>query len=224
MGKTDANGRDFMFLRQQDALYKVVVQDYLTIKYTSGLFKLNGQSFTITISESGLSEILDAYDSISFQLTYDNNTDNATLTFVSPSSNENVCMRITQFTGTRSNVTYDACIKGTAGTITQNLPDENGTYVISYYVHGSPEYISKNLFVVKQGTILSNVLGLDQLWISFLIIFVFAFMGLVTPTGPIIMGLVALFLVWLLGLLTIPTAAVFGLAIGAGLIVARLRS
>lgn len=227
MGKTDDNGEDYIYLRHYDTWYKFIIQNDTVPVYTSENRKITTTTLQFTISESQYFDYLDDYADVSSSLTYNNITDIITATFTTGDGTaESGCLTVIRRTASSDDFICNTCVESAAGSITCPLNGQNGTYLATFYVHGSPEFIKNNLEVVKNVIKdFTNEIGIEGVVFSAVLIIAISTTALVTGSAAfvLIVSLVALIISAILGFLNVTFGVIIGIVVIGGIIFALIK-
>jgi hypothetical protein len=147
MGKTDADGKDLLFLRKNDALYRLSVEDGNITKYADqSPRKILADAITLIISPSTIKDILNRIAGIQYSL-YNTST-SIILTYTNPPNDliEN-CLAVLKYNSTFYDYVFNKCTALQSDTITYTIDGSNATYIGGYYVKLNPQVFQKTLIV-----------------------------------------------------------------------------
>ncbi len=232
MGRTDNEGRAFMFLRKNDAWYKFKVISGIEIVYQDAEARiistdiLGNDRIVLTIGE-GLGFLGDRgrIENIVYSVT--NTSDFIVLTYTDPTgvASEN-CLTVIQRNTTYNAYVCQECQTAASGTISCEIGTEEGEYIWGYYSSASP------VFLVVSGAIerLTNALRLNipkgvGLFASIFIILTLGLIGVAIGkvSSVVMFTLFGVVIVRILGLLTMSWTVFIGLVVAgiAYIILAR---
>jgi hypothetical protein len=195
MLKTDWDGKDISFLYWYDYLYKIVF-------YQNGTFLEQTTPFKIS-STPLIFRVLDAqevgyekFKDISYNLIYNNITQNIVLTFTKDSGLvTSGCLRVFKMTATNQSTICDQCETSNSATIYCNVASAgNGTFIGQFYALGSWANIDTQEWTIGTAQTLYNLLGNDlSMFYAFIaggIVFVFFLISPVLGIIGIILALI----------------------------------
>lgn len=216
MGRTDNDGKDIIYLRQNDVWYLVKLSRDGSIVYIDPTSrKITDDEITFKLDSTSLGENLQTLGETTFLLY--NTSSSVILTYNNPSGVSTTnCLNVIQ-RNTTSDITLGyECLTSASGTISIPVDATLGTIIATYSSSINP---TENLAVLIIDQVNSVVdIGLTGLFASFIIILVLALVGAVigkVSTTIVFTIIGGLFCIWM-GFLSIGYAAIVAFIVGTG--------
>ncbi|MAG77582.1 MAG: hypothetical protein CL811_12570, partial [Colwelliaceae bacterium] len=117
MGKTDENGQDFIFLRQNDVFYQIEIWEDQVVKFISENKKITSTELFFTLVEATYSQFLDEFSGVDSVVTFDNSTNTFLATYASQSGISEGCLRVVKHSLLDETFVCDQCVASASGAI-----------------------------------------------------------------------------------------------------------
>jgi len=233
-GETSVLGEDIFYMKWYDTLYRVIFSNSDgTIELATGSFKVR-ESPTQFILPFELVNEYDHFDNLAYSLTFNNVTNQFTLTYADATGQiSEGCLLITKNGVMNSTRISNQCIASHSATlyyIVNTTNTGNGTYLASFIASGSPNRIVIQIWA-QIGEIYGDLtlafqtaLGdIGMVWVSIIIIGTVAFSALISPVLAIIMTIVGIIIAVVSGMLPLGIATTTTIAVGGLLIIWGIR-
>ena len=219
MGNTSSSGSDNFAIRLTDAWYNIRVYDGSnTSVYTSGNQHISSCPIRIQTGSGSGGDYNDSkewflYDNIVWSLTFNDSNNLTSLTYNSYGYTTNNCFRIEQYllNGTGLNILNTSCSSANTGTMTHNITNAKGLYVIKYIAYQGGSWKLIDSLDIDLARYVAYYLGLDGVFLAMLLIGVLSFIGLYSPVASVMLALVGFIATRALGLITISWGAIIGI-------------
>lgn len=232
VGRTDDNGEDYIFLRQNDVEYRYRLQNYTNVIYVSENRKITTTDLFFTIAENSLSEALESLGTIQYALTFDNSSGIFNLVYSNSDAAaiETNCLNVWREGIT--NATQQICSNCSAQTtdiLTCTIADsDRGQFVANFYVETTedPHKIIKSIDYIRgRAGGLADALGAGGIVLAFLFVGTLGGIAFVTgsPIAAIVLILFGLIMMAITGFLNIGYIALLVIIVGGGVLMARFR-
>jgi len=161
MGRTGDEGEAIIPLKLYDTIYRFIVTEGGATTHTSGNTQLDAVTYTIITQQIAWGDQVKEFDDVNYELTWDNDTETATLTWsVSSLESRSFCLKCTHLTPQGGSILFDGCEDSVSGSLSCSLPDD-GEYTAVFYGKGSHKAIDLLNIVKGQVRVLAGKLGLD---------------------------------------------------------------
>jgi hypothetical protein len=226
MGKTDTNGEDYLYLKKFDAWYRFILVKDGVIIFTSERMKISVDNLQFKVTPATLGETYEDFGNIQASLTFNNATKQFILSYTDVTGAARTHrLQVYKRTAKRDIFICDQEQTSASGTINCDVGNQTGIYIANYYATGGSLPVS--LITSKIHEIRSNIaqlLGLDGIFASFMIVGVLSFIGLVNAPIAIALSLVGIIASYLLGFMYISFGALIGLIVVGIIIIIKLRN
>jgi hypothetical protein len=223
MSKTDTNGNAVLNVQPNIINYKLQFSGNCG-NFTTQPQKITGStnSFTLNNAQSPLT-ILSAYDTISRSLTYINSTQTIVFNWADSSNIiTNACLVVTKLKAGITTTVNNACSTSTSGSLIYTINDTNETYytATSTITISTSETFSDRLDVSFKERF--QEWGATGLFLTALIVILFATLGGGTPETTVILGTAAVLIMGTFGIIAFNWSYFVGMFIVVGIIIYKV--
>jgi len=230
MGVTDEDGQDHIYLQQNVAFYRFIIERYGILQTLTRKRRIVATSLIIKISPETIADLYDKFDTISYTFGYHNESNSFNITYSDTSGNvEYACLQVFYRTVGNETVLCNKCLYATAGTLDCFIGNRTGTYIASFYtrISGSglvDKTIKTLTHIIKETTTLALKLGYEGLALSLLFFVSIFFIGIWNPVVAISFALFGIFTLSILGMMTLSYFMVISIIIVGIIVISKLKS
>jgi hypothetical protein len=226
--KQDNNGETHVHLVEEDVIYYFMITQYGNVIFTSSQYNAKCLSTPCSLTLSASPDFLDFpddYDKVNgttYTVTSSKTARTVTLTYSSNAS------RVVNFSVYKLldgvDITYidTASTTGTDGTLTLDIPAVQGNYTFFASIFTNGEWIKSEWVDMKEKA--QDYFGTTGAILGGLLVLTLIFMAISEGIILIIIGIVAVILIWAMQLVDMSWLAVISIIIAGGLIIWKIRS
>jgi hypothetical protein len=227
MGQTDDYGEDYVYLRLYDTWYRFLIQNDTDLVYSSSKRKVSTTNLQFVLQSSPYFNYLGEYSGVTYALDYNNITQIITGTFTSGTGEQiTACLNVIKRTASDEETICNTCVTTASGSVNCNYGSENGTYLATFYVHGSPPYILASVEILQNVVSeFTRDIGLEGVVIASITTIAITTTALVTGSAALILilGILSLAISAILGFLNISYGVIVGIVIIGGIIFSLMK-
>jgi len=230
MGETGASGNDIIYLRLTDAWYRVFAYEDGVLVYSSDAEHILSTTYNMYLSGGGggYSDWWDdwfAFDDITYNLYYNDTTNYTVLTADdSTGATTSMCLKVDKYAmGNIENICY-TCESTASVSMSCELVDQDAYYIAKFVAYHDDQWKVIDQIEISLSSGLGDLIGKDGLLYAFLIVGMFAFIGLWNPVIAIILTLIGVIVIWSLGLISMSFLAIAGLVVAGAVLMFKLKT
>jgi len=232
-GVTSVLGDKVFRLNWYDTIYRFIFSENGSVVLATGSFEISKTPTRFMLPYS-VENIYDNFDGVEFDLTFDNETNQFTVTWVDTLARiTSGCLLITKSGTIRTETISKQCLASHSATLYYVVNESDtgtGTYIGTFYATYNPTNILGQVFETigeARGELeqaFNKTLGEGgAVWMSIIIVGTVAFSALFSPVLAIIATIVGLVIAWGIGMLTIQLFGIVSITLVAGILIWAIR-
>jgi len=228
VGETDSDGLTSTYLELNDATYQARVYDDNVLLQTFELGSITSTDIrTLRVAEDTIGETLELIEGVNGSLTFNNETKTFSATWTTQSGSlDEGCLKVIRYdvTGDEVGAIYDQCSASDSDTLSFTIPHNESQYSATFYgkVKGTQKVL--DTLVVDLSQSFANLLGMNGVFIAFIIIFTMALVGIWSPAVSVGFSLLGLIIAFSLGVISAGIGFVMGVIVVGIMFIIKLRA
>ena len=229
MAQTDIQGQTTMYLRYGDAFYTFKVYDDGELLGTDGPSLLSTTTKTFNFWSASEQDhywpVWTGLTTIDYNFSWINATNVSRLYFSDPSGlSTEGCLRTREIDYSGESQVCYSCESTASATIDCLLTDLDANYINEFIVNVNGSYYVMASSYLSLEENLSDLIGLDGVFLSIFIIGLLAFVGLFNPAASVLFSMLGVIVCIMFGLINIGLAALVAILFVGGVIAFKLKS